>query len=310
MASYRNYGAVERATDDEGYASPNGLTSEGFVERSKRRLYADIETRGADFILVLLFFVSGLVDGSVYNSWGSFVSMQTGNTVFVGLGFAAVIKQQGQAEKSWGWVKSLTAILFFQFGAFFFSRFHKLAASPCRRWSIMSSFAIQTIFIIVAAALVTTGIVPAALNPIKALYDAGGNEFTVASPSYAEKHVDWMVLVPLAILAFQSAGQAVGARVLGYPGLPTGVLTSLYVALWSDPNVLTAGISESRERNQRVAAVFVLIVGAVFGGLCTDGSILGVAGSLWIAAALKVMIVVGWWFWAPEPLLKRSRDEN
>jgi hypothetical protein len=230
--------------------------------------------------------------------------------VFVGLGLAAVIKQQGQPEKSWGWVKSLTAILCFQLGAFFFSRFHKLGSSPRRRWSIMTSFGIQTLCIILAAIFVTTGIVPATPSPIESLFDAAGNEYTVASPSYAQKNIDWMVLVPLAILAFQSAGQAVEARVLGFQGLPTGVLTSLYVALWSDPRVLTAGITEDRERNQRVAAVLVLIVGAVFGGLCTDGSVLGVAGALWMAAGLKVMIVFAWWLWAPEPFLKRVRDED
>lgn len=233
-----------------------------------------------------------------------------GNTVFVGLGVAAVIKQLGQPDKSMGWVKSLTAIAFFQLGAFFFSRFHRLGATPVRRWAVMSSFTIQTLLIALAATLVTIGVVPAAPSPIASVFDAAGNEFTIASPSYAEKNVNWMVLVPLAIIAFQSAGQAVGSRALGYPGLPTGVLTSLYVALWSDPHVFTARLAEDRERNQRLAAVVVLIVGAIFGGLCTDGSQLGVDGALWIAVILKTGIVLAWWLWSPEPLLKRGEDDN
>jgi hypothetical protein len=233
-----------------------------------------------------------------------------GNTVFVGLGLAAVIKQLGQSEKSMGWVKSLTAIAFFQLGAFFFSRFHRLGATPVRRWTVMASFAIQTLLIGIAATLVTIGVVPAARSPIASVFDASGNEFTIASPSYAEKNVNWMVLVPLAVIAFQSAGQAVGSRALGYPGLPTGVLTSLYVALWSDPHVFTARLSEDRERNQRAAAVIVLIIGAIFGGLCTDGSWLGVDGALWIAVVLKAVIVLAWWLWSPEPLLKRRSDDD
>lgn len=76
MPSRRNYGAIERSGasgEDEGYTSADEAAG-----RLTQRLHVDLDTRGADYILVLLFFVSGLVDGAVYNSWGSFVSMQTG----------------------------------------------------------------------------------------------------------------------------------------------------------------------------------------------------------------------------------------
>jgi len=232
--------------------------------------------------------------------------MQTGNTIFTSLGLAALIKQNGQKEKSWGWVKSLTAICCFQLGALFFSRWHRIGPSPVRRWLLMSSFALQALLLAIAATLVTSGVVPVAPSPIKTLHDAASNEFSIAAPSYSETRVEWMVLIALGILAFQSAGQAVASRVLGYQGLPTGVLTSLYVALWSDPLLFTRSIGEDNDRNERVMAVVVLILGAVIGGLCTDGSVLSVDGALWIAVGIKVGIVGTWWLWAPEPLMKRN----
>ena len=34
-------------------------------------------------------FISGHVDSTIYNAYGTFVSMQTGNTIFLGLGPSA-----------------------------------------------------------------------------------------------------------------------------------------------------------------------------------------------------------------------------
>jgi hypothetical protein len=78
MASHRNYGAIESADDNDSHHDAEGFNTQRLAGRIRKRLHTDIQTQGADFILILLFFVSGLVDGSVYNSWGSFVSMQTG----------------------------------------------------------------------------------------------------------------------------------------------------------------------------------------------------------------------------------------
>jgi hypothetical protein len=109
----------------------------------------------------------------------------------------------------------------------------------------------------------------------------------------------WHVVIPLALLAFQSSGQAVTSRVLKYNGLPSVVLTSTYCDLFSDPTLFTAGIKENPERNRRIAAPILLLAGAMLGGLYAKSEF-GLAGALWTAAGLKFLVVLAWLFWAPE----------
>ncbi|KAJ4175215.1 hypothetical protein NW754_005635 [Fusarium falciforme] len=51
-----------------------------------RRFTAEVDVRWGDILLLVCFFVAGLVDSAAFNLYGCFVSMQTGNTIFVGLG--------------------------------------------------------------------------------------------------------------------------------------------------------------------------------------------------------------------------------
>lgn len=104
------------------------------------------------------------------------------------------------------------------------------------------------------------------------------------------------MLVPLGLVAFQSSGQAVTSRVLKYNGLTSVVLTSNYCDLFSDPKILAAN---NVERNRRLAAPILLLVGAMFGGLWAHSEV-GLAGALWTAAGLKAFAVVAWFFWKAE----------
>ena len=105
---------------------------------------------------------------------------------------------------------------------------------------------------------------------------------------------------PLALIAFQAAGQAVTSRVLQYGGLTSVVLTSNYCDLFSDPK-LFAGFYSNVERNRRVAAPILCLIGAMFGGLWAHSSI-GLSGALWTAVALKAAVIVAWMLWAAEPV--------
>jgi len=108
-----------------------------------------------------------------------------------------------------------------------------------------------------------------------------------------------MDLVPISLLAFQSAGQVVASRVLKYNELPTVVLTSLIADLMSDAHLLTAGLFDDHKRNRRAAAVVMQLAGAICGGVFTKGWV-GFAGAMWVAAAVKGVIVVAWLVWAPK----------
>lgn len=112
----------------------------------------------------------------------------------------------------------------------------------------------------------------------------------------ATDRLSWQVLVPLASVAFQSSGQAVTSRALQYSGLTSVVLTSNYCDLFSDPNLF---VLHNVERNRRIAAPVLLLIGACFGGLFAHSSV-GLAGALWTAVVLKAFAVVAWIFWKSE----------
>lgn len=196
-------------------------------------------------------------------------SLAPGNTVYVGLGLASLIYPPTSPRL----YRSGISLLSFCVGSFFFARFHRYF-SPKRRWVLCVSFAAQTFFIIAAALIVT-------LNPAPASPEA----------------VDWTVLAPLALVAFQSCGQAVTSRALKYNALTSVVLTSIYCDLFSDQDLFAF---QNVERNRRAAAPVLLLLGAVVGGIFSH-SPFGIQGALWTAAALKSAMVVMWFFWPAEP---------
>lgn len=141
---------------------------------------------------------------------------------------------------------------------------------------MVSSYSMQLVFIIVAALMVTLGPKTGTSGPV-----------TI-----------WIGL-PIALIAFQSAGQAVTSRALQLNALTSVVLTSIYCDLFSDQK-LFAGFTENVERNRRVAAPVLTLIGALFGGLWAH-SAWGLAGALWTAVVLKVFVICAWFMWAAEP---------
>lgn len=133
---------------------------------------------------------------------------------------------------------------------------------------LVASYCIQLLFVTLAAVIVTLG-----NNTTNGLH--------------------WQVLVPLASVAFQSSGQAVTSRVLQYGGLTSVVLTSNYCDLFSDQNLFAL---VNVERNRRVGAPVLLLLGAICGGLWAHSEV-GMRGALWTAVALKALIVVAWETW-------------
>ncbi|KAL4923499.1 YoaK family protein [Aspergillus undulatus] len=237
-----------------------------------RHMKTNIDPRYTDIFLVLCGFVGGLVDGLSFNAWGSFSSMQTGNTVFIALGVS------GQpAYPAYLWAKSLIAVTVFILGNVLFIQVGR-ALGARRRSTLILSFGVQTAAIFVAAMLVQLGVV----DP---------------KPEDPRAPIQWMQVLPISLLAFQAAGQIVASRVLEFDELPTVVLTTLLCDLLVDPN-LGAALKDNPKRNRRVGGFLALFLGAMTaGGL---SKVTEMAASLWFAMGIKLVITVSWFVWKGE----------
>ncbi|KAF4307794.1 hypothetical protein GTA08_BOTSDO03866 [Botryosphaeria dothidea] len=237
-----------------------------------RRLAAELSPDHVDIPLLACCLCSGLTDSTLYNAYSTFVSMQTGNTIFVALGAS------GQNTKPYGWARSLCSIGCFVLGSLFFSRLSAWLG-PKRRRTLTLSFSLQSIFIIVAAAIVQGG----AING------------SVPQPATNGSAVRWNELAPVALLSFQSAAQIVSSRTLGLSEVPTVVVTSLLCDLMSDTQLLAPPLANVK-RNRRMTAFVLTLVGAIAGGWISKGTG-GVEYALWVVAGIKLIITLGWLLW-------------
>ncbi|KAK2757884.1 hypothetical protein FQN54_004290 [Arachnomyces sp. PD_36] len=229
---------------------------------------ADVNPKYADLLLFSCCLCSGLADSTIYNAYNTFVSMQTGNTIFVGLGAS------NQNPRPYGWARSLTSIGSFIIGSFFFARLNS-ALGPKRRGTLIFSFLLQSIMLIITASLVQSGVI-------------AGITF---QPQVSE--TQWTQEAPIVLLSFQSAGQIVASRALGYNEIPTVVITSLLCDLMSDPKLFLA---KNIKRDRRVIAFTLTLVGAIAGGWITKGTG-DIYACLWLVAGIKLVVAGAWVFW-------------
>ncbi|CAK7201570.1 hypothetical protein SEUCBS139899_004276 [Sporothrix eucalyptigena] len=241
----------------------------------------DIDLGYAYIPLLLYCLVSGLSDSVAFNAAGVFVSMQTGNTIFLALGASHLPAAQPRL-----WLKALVSIACFQAGAFSFSQFRHLGSQK-RKLILFVTGLLQTILVVVAAALAQSHVVPAFADSKLSTVEESAARTVAAN--------DFIVLCPIALLAFGFGGQIYTSRVLGYGEVPTNVLTSLYCDLFSDPK-LFAPIRTNAKRNRRVAAAVLTLVGGIVGGWL-QRSRGGMPAALWIAAAVKLGIALSWLVW-------------
>lgn len=225
-----------------------------------------LDPRHGDLLLLFCYIITGLLDSSAVFIWGSFVSMQTGNTVYFGLGLVGTDDDR--------WIKSGVSIAGFCLGSLCFAAFHRIFA-PRQRWVLIASFTIQLLCIVVAALIVT-------------IFHSSRNQ-----------PLSWLVLVPIVLVAFQSSGQAVTSRVLKYNALTSVVLTSVYCDLFSHPDLLSPKLMRNTEQMRRIGAVVFLLIGVVIGGFWAHSDV-GMMGALWTAAFLKGLIIIAWIFWSKE----------
>ncbi|KAF2143945.1 uncharacterized protein K452DRAFT_268460 [Aplosporella prunicola CBS 121167] len=263
-------GKLDTSTPDLGRPD-DPPPRKSFSVRVLSHASAEVSPENTDLLLLLCSLASGLTDSTLYNAYNTFVSMQTGNTIFVALGAS------NQNTKPYGWARSLCSIGFFILGSLFFSRLYNFLGPRCRR-TLVLSFLIQTLFVMVAAAIVEGG----AIN---------GNVPNVSDPGV----VRWNELAPVAMLSFQSAGQIVTSRALALGEIPTVVITSLLCDLMSDTAIL-AGLTQNIKRNRRIAAFTLTLVGAIAGGWISKAT-KGVEAALWVVMGIKFLLMSAWIVW-------------
>lgn len=234
--------------------------------KSRARRFAahpttEINPHYGDILLIFCYIITGLLDSSAVFIWGSFVSMQTGNTVYLGLGLIGI-------DDTTRWIKAGVSIFSFCFGSLCFAAFHRRFPSR-QRWVLCASFAIQMLCVAAAATIVT-----------------------LHFPS-RQSDLSWKALVPQVLVAFQSSGQAVTSRVLQFNGLTSVVLTSVYCDFFSSPRFPSLSAVEDR---RRLGAIGCLLLGTVLGGLWARSSA-GLMGALWMAVLCKGMITGAWLGW-------------
>ncbi|ESZ97743.1 DUF1275 domain protein [Sclerotinia borealis F-4128] len=239
-----------------------------FSAKMKKHFAQEVSTDHADILMLVCCLITGFLDSTLYNAFKTFVSMQTGNTIFVALGAS------GQNNRPFGWARSLVSIGFFCIGSFIFSRSHRFFG-PLQRSTLIGSFLLQSCCILLAASLVQSDVI----------------EGTV--PAGLENY--WNQIAPIALLSFQSAGQIVSSRVLGVGEVPTIVITSLLCDLLSDP-LLFSPVTQNSKRNNRAVAFVLTVVGAIVGGWVSKVT-KSVSPMLWVAGGCKICLTLGWGFW-------------
>ncbi|KAI0834425.1 hypothetical protein F5Y06DRAFT_153972 [Hypoxylon sp. FL0890] len=245
--------------------SQAGTSNRGIL----RHLSHEVNSGLGSLPLLACCFATGLTDGTLYNAYGTFVSMQTGNTVFVALGAS------GQNNKPFGWARSLCSIGCFTIGCLAFSRLHKFIGGGRLRRTLLFSFTLQTVCVVVAATIIQTGIVD-------------GTYPSQRDPA----DVDFIELAPVALLSFQAAGQIVNSRGLGVSEVPTVVITSLLCDLVSDERILDP-VRKNVKRNRRALAFVLTLLGTICGGWISKATG-AVQPSLWFVGAIKGAITLSW----------------
>lgn len=191
--------------------------------------------------------------------------------MFVGLGAS----NYNTTTRPYGWAKSLISLIFFLIGCYSFPRFSR-RYGPMRRWTLIVSFLLQAFLIFLAAIVIQTNVVEGRLEKI-------GDE------------MDWLHLVPIALLSIQAPGQLCLCRDASINEVPTLVVTTIIYDFASDPRLFTS-LKANPVRNRRFLGFVAILMGAIAGGWVSK-STGHITVSLWATSAIKIVIAIGWVFW-------------
>lgn len=265
-----------------------------------------------DLLLLVFYFLTGILDSSAILTLGAFVSMQTGNTVYFGSGVMVPLigtqKQynDGRGDNGDKWIRAGISVSSFCLGSWGFARFHwffgarknknkngkggKGEEIPKTRWLVLCSIFFQMVFLGIAAVVIPS---TSSISSSTTTTNIQGNR--QQQQKQLPLDLNFPVILALILISLQSSGQAYLSRIFGYNSLTSVVLTSIYLDLFSDPHLFS---HHHGEKFRRVAAVVCLLAGAMLGGCMVNFGLWGgLKGALWVAVGLKGVVGLGCWFW-------------
>lgn len=277
-------------------------------------------------LLLIFYFLTGILDSSAILTLGAFVSMQTGNTVYFGSGvMVPLIGTQKQGNDGRGdngdkWIRAGISVGSFCLGSWGFAKFHwvfgarkkknkngkdgkKEEEIPKTRWLILCSIFTQMGLLGIAGV-----VIPSTSSSSSTTTNIQGNRHQQQQQQNLPLDLNFSVILALILISLQSSGQAYLSRIFGYNSLTSVVLTSIYLDLFSDPHLFS---HHHGEKFRRIAAVVCLLAGAMLGGCMVNFGLWGgLKGALWVAVGLKGVVGLGCWFWRGEVVVEEEEGEE
>lgn len=214
--------------------------------------------------LLLISFVCGVLDATIYYNFRIFASNQTGNTLILTIILAGLHpsrSQLGLAAVSLGSFL-LFGFIFARLGLRFTNNSHR------QKWWLLVSAITQAFFVLIPCVLLT--ILRAGKEPL-------------------ELEDKWDALM-IGLFAAGSGVQVVMAKSSG-TGIPTAMLTSPYADCLLDEHLFAPVLSKKgKNRTIRIAYIFSLLLGSFFGGVVQKH--VGTIAVVWAAFGLRVVSVV------------------
>lgn len=281
-----------------------------------------------DLLLLVCYFLTGILDSSAILTLGAFVSMQTGNTVYFGSGVMVPLIMQmqtggeggdGEGDNGDKWIRAGISVGSFCLGSWGFARFHwffgarkkdgkdgrdgKKEEIPKTRWLVLCSIFFQMVLLGIAGV-----VVPSTSSSSTTTNIQGNRQHQQQQKQQLPLDLNLPVTLALILISLQSSGQAYLSRIFGYNSLTSVVLTSLYLDLFSDPHLFS---HHHGERYRRIAAVVCLLAGAMLGGCMVNFGLWGgLKGALWVAVGLKGVVGLGCWVWRGEVVVEEEEREE
>lgn len=281
-------------------------------------------------LLLIFYFLTGILDSSAILTLGAFVSMQTGNTVYFGSGVMVPLitlmqKRHGEGGNGDGgdvggngngdkWIRAGISVGSFCLGSWGFARFHwffgakkknkngkagKGEGIPKTRWLVLFSIFFQMGLLGIAGV-----VIPSTSSSSSMTTNIQENHHQ--QQKQLPLDLNFPVTLALILISLQSSGQAYLSRIFGYNSLTSVVLTSIYLDLFSDPHLFS---HHHGEKFRRIAAVVCLLAGAMLGGCMVNFGLWGgLKGALWVAVGVKGVVGLGCWFWRGEVVVEEEEE--
>lgn len=321
----KNYGSTAQNPTSLTTTTPLLSTDESQTPPKKSSLLHNLHSHltqplsptSLSHLLLVFYFLTGILDSSAILTLGAFVSMQTGNTVYFGSGVMVPLigtQKQGNDGRGDGgdkWIRAGISVGSFCLGSWGFARFHwffgakkkknkngkggKGEEIPKTRWLVLCSIFFQMGLLGIAGVVIPSISSSASSSTTTNIQ---GNRQQHQHQQNLPLDLNFPVILALTLISLQSSGQAYLSRIFGYNSLTSVVLTSLYLDLFSDPHLFSHHREGNGERYRRVAAVVCLLAGAMLGGCMVNFGLWGgLKGALWVAVGLKGVVGLGCGFW-------------